>query len=152
MIAGAHGPLARACRAGDARFVRCYLAGYFRIPFRKKDIREIVREARWVSWTCDGDAMVWLRRRLVGRRLLGGPGCPSRRRPDIRGHKVGIFHVGFVSLEEDEAMLARLRRPDRTPLPEHLRPARSSFVTSTDYLRPIDRTAGRVTNFPEYRR
>ena len=57
-----------------------------------------------------------------------------------------VLHMGFLSLEETEEMLARLDPPD--PAEDDAPVARSRIVKSNNPIRPIDRVAVRVAPPP----
>jgi hypothetical protein len=90
---------------------------------------------------------MWLKHRMDAAGLLPGPGCAAA---EIT--LPTTLHVGFATVHEDDAMLARLRVPET--LPRH-RPAddeapvaRSRIFTATAIPRSIDAVAARVSGIP----
>jgi len=61
---------------------------------------------------------------------------------DVNNHDLvtAVLHVGFLTLEENDEHMERLRKPDPT-----IEQAKSSLSDAQIYIKPINRTASLVT-------
>ena len=141
------GPLGRAVYRGDRDFVAGYLCARFdfEIPLSEVDqALDLVTEKKLRLCGCWSDStwVMWFNNRL------GWMFCSGRVSPPVEIRFTCEMNTFFLSLEESDEMLKRLRRPDDLEDRRNtLREARSKISKSTlRELHPIDSVAAKVSH------